>query len=107
MSGIRIDDATREAAVAAANSPTRETSIALLATAAAASFGPFAGLAVRLGANAAIDAIAARRGKRASELSDAEVRLTAAELLSEDTFEEKAEAARLKAESDDSGDDGS
>lgn len=108
---IKVDDATREAAIAAASNPTRDTSIALLATAAAASFGPFAGLAVRYGANLAIDAIAKHRGKKAIEMNEAEIRLAAAELLNVATFEEQAEVARKKAATtaadvDDGDDDG-
>jgi len=91
------DEATRQAAIEAANHPTRETSIALLSAAATASFGPFAGLAVRYGAGLAIDAVAKRRSKQANRMTDAEIRLAATELLNEATFEEQAEAARLRA----------
>lgn len=98
LKDLANDDATRQAAIEAANHPTRDTSIALLSAAATASFGPFAGLAVRYVANAALDAIARRRGKHASTMTDAEVRLAAVELLEEATFEEQAEAARAKAE---------
>lgn len=100
LDDLAADEATRQAAIEAASNPTRDTSIALLSAAAAASFGPFAGLAVRYGAGLAIDAIAKRRSKRADELSEAEIRLAAAELLGEDTFEEQAETARLKVASE-------
>lgn len=97
LKDLANDDATREAAIEAAKNPTRDTAIAVLAAAATAAYGPVAGLAIRYGASAAIAAIANRRGKRADEMTEAEWRLTATELLSEPTFEEQAEQARKAA----------
>ena len=89
MAHLKIDDSTKQAAVEAAQHPTQQGAIDLLAAAASSSFGPLAGLAIKFGAPLALDAIAKRRGHQSAEtLTDAEIRLTASELLESKTFEE-------------------
>jgi hypothetical protein len=72
-----------------ADSSKTAATVEALGALATAQLGPLGGLIVQLGAPAAMAIIARHRAKPAHELTEAEIRLTASELLAKSpTFEE-------------------